>query len=180
VTGVDISASLLEEARSRAGAGENPTFVEADLRQLPFEDGGFDCALNLFSSIGFLRGDGDLDVLRELARVLAPGGRLVVETMHRDRLAAIFRERDWEPLPDGGLFLEERRFDPVAGVIEGTHIVIREGHEFGRRDFWLRVYTATELVALVERAGFTDTHCQGGLEGGPVTRDTRLALVATR
>ena len=35
--------------------------------------------------------------------VLRPGGALVVETMHRDRLAHVFRPRHWDHLPDAAL-----------------------------------------------------------------------------
>ena len=42
VTGVDRSPVLLEEARRRAGEGDWPTWVQADHRELPFEDASFD------------------------------------------------------------------------------------------------------------------------------------------
>jgi ubiquinone/menaquinone biosynthesis C-methylase UbiE len=181
VVGLDQSSALLEAARERAGSLDAIELVEGDFRQLPFEDGAFDAVVNLFSSIGFLGDDGDLGVLREFNRVLRPGGRVVVETMHRDRLVSTgLRERDWEPLPDGGVFLEQRRFDPVAGVLEGTHTIIDAGGTRSARDFWLRVYTATELVRLLDGAGFAEIECFGGLEKDPLSAETRLAAVARR
>ena len=119
MVGVDLSADQLREARARAGSRDNPALVEGDLRQLPFADAEFDCALNLFSSIGYWGDEGDLAVLRELWRVLRPDAALVIETMHRDRLVWILRERDWEHLPDGAVFLEERRFDLATGDHRG-------------------------------------------------------------
>jgi SAM-dependent methyltransferase len=180
VVGVDRSADQLVEARARAGPRTNPAFVEADLRRLPFADGQFDCALNLFTSIGYLGEEQDLAALQELHRVLRATAGLVVETMHRDRFASIFRERDWEPLADGAAVLEERCFDPVTGMIEGTQTVIREGSRSRDRQFRLRVYTATELIRLLERAGFGDILCFGGYGGEPLTRDTRLVAVAKK
>ena len=180
VVGVDFSADQLAEARARAGARRVPVFVEGDLRRLPFADGEFDCALNLFTSIGYLGEDGDLAALQELRRVLRPGAALVIETMHRDRFVCILRERDWESLPEGAVVLEERRFDPVAGVIEGTHTVIRDGSAGRQRDYRLRVYRATELVRLLEQAGFGQIECSGGLAGEPLTRETRLVVVARK
>jgi SAM-dependent methyltransferase len=180
VTGLDLSPQLLEVARARAGERRNLRLVEGDLRQLPFEAGSFDCALNLFTSIGFLGDDGDREILRELRRVLVPGGPLVVETIHRDRLVSILRERDWERLEDGAVFLEERRWDPVAGTLEGEHRVLREGGQPSSRTFWQRVYTATELVGLLEGAGFGEIRCFGSLEGGVLSRETRLVVVATK
>ncbi len=41
VTGADRSPVLLDEARRRAGEGEWPRWVEADHRELPFDDASF-------------------------------------------------------------------------------------------------------------------------------------------
>ncbi|HYZ75803.1 MAG TPA: class I SAM-dependent methyltransferase [Gaiellaceae bacterium] len=177
VVGADRSPVLLEEARRRAGE-EGPTWVEADHRELPFADGSFDAVLNLFSSLGYRGEDGDRKTLAEFRRVLRPGGALVVETMHRDRLASIFQPRGWEPLPDGGLMVEERLFDEVAGEVETTHGLIDAE---GRRDsvtYRMRCYTATELVRLVAAAGFAGIECFGGLERQELTIATRLVVLA--
>jgi hypothetical protein len=42
------------------------------------------------------------------------------------------------------------------------------------------MYTATELIAMIERAGFSDAKAYGDFEGAPFTLDTRLVLVAIR
>ena len=62
--------------------------MHADYRELPFADASFDAALNLFTSLGYLGDEEDTRVLREIGRVLRPGGRLVIEILHRDRLVA--------------------------------------------------------------------------------------------
>lgn len=153
-------------------------WVEADHRELPFPDGSFDCVLNLFSSLGYRGEDGDRATLSELHRVLRPGGALVVETMHRDRLARIFLPNQWEPLPDGGLLLEARRFDQVAGFVDNDFVVIGPD---GRREsltYRIQSYTATDLVRLVEEAGFSGIECYGGMEREELRIETRLVLLA--
>jgi demethylmenaquinone methyltransferase/2-methoxy-6-polyprenyl-1,4-benzoquinol methylase len=77
VVGCDFSERMLDLARSKAtrrGAA-NVRFEWADALDLPYGDGSFDAA-----TVGFgARNLGDLDQgLRELARVLRPGGRLVI------------------------------------------------------------------------------------------------------
>lgn len=178
VTGADRSPVLLDEARRRAGEGAWPRWVQADHRELPFEDGSFDAALNLFSALGYRGEEGDRRTLAELRRVLRPGGALVVETMHRDRLMHIFQPRGWESLRGGDLLVEERSFDYAAGEIETTHTLVEAG---GRREsvtYRFRVYTATELVRLLEGAGFSSVECYGGWERNELTRETRLVLLA--
>src|SRR5207302_8077030 len=70
VTGLDFSERMLERARRKSAAVE---WVEGDLLVLPFEGGSFDAA-----TVGFgVRNVADLErSLRELRRVLRPGGRL--------------------------------------------------------------------------------------------------------
>jgi ubiquinone/menaquinone biosynthesis C-methylase UbiE len=178
VVGADRSAVLLEEARRRAGEGDWPQWVQADHRELPFEDASFDAALNLFSALGYRGEGGDRRTLGELRRVLRPGGGLVVETMHRDRLMHIYQQRSWNPLPGGDLLLEERTFDYAAGEIETMHSLVEAGGKRESMTYRFRVYTATELVRLVEEAGFVDAECYGGWQREELSRETRLILVA--
>lgn len=179
VTGVDRSAVQLEEARRRTGETEWPKFLQADFRALPFEDASFDAVLNLFSSIGYRGEDGDRQMLGEFLRVLRSGAALIVETMHRDRLMHIYQPRGWDPLPDDGMVAESRRLDHVAGEIETEHILVKDGEQ-RRFTYRLRVYTATELVRMLESVGFVDVEAFGDLEGGKLTRESRLAVRARK
>jgi demethylmenaquinone methyltransferase / 2-methoxy-6-polyprenyl-1,4-benzoquinol methylase len=77
VIGSDFSEPMLELARRKAAERgvDNVTFEWADALELPNEDAGFDAV-----TVGFgVRNLADLDVgLAEMARVLRPGGRLVI------------------------------------------------------------------------------------------------------
>jgi ubiquinone/menaquinone biosynthesis C-methylase UbiE len=178
VVGLDRSPVLLAEARRRSEGDEWPRWVEGDYRELPFAAERFDAVVNLFTSFGFFGEEGDLQALREFRRVLRPGRALVLETMHRDLLMAIFREQDWEELPDGGVRLERRTFDPVAGTCEVGLTYWPKGREPVTVEYRLRVYTASELKRLAREAGFAEIEFYADPEGGPVSRETRLILVA--
>jgi SAM-dependent methyltransferase len=180
VVGVDRSEELLAEAGRRAGGARWPKLVRADYRELPFADESFDAALNLFTSLGYLGDEEDTRVLGEICRVLRPGGRLVIETMHRDLLVSQFREQDWRLMGKGRLLLEQRTFDAAAGVAQTTQTLIDNTGARDSRSVSLRTYTATELVAMLTRAGFEEARCHGDLDGKPFATDTRLILVARR
>ena len=79
VVGLDFSGKMLERARRKSGAIE---WVQGDALALPFGDGDFDAA-----TVGFgVRNLADLEGgLRELARVLRPGGKLAVLEITRPR-----------------------------------------------------------------------------------------------
>jgi SAM-dependent methyltransferase len=180
VVGVDRSQTLLEEARRRAGSARWPKLARADYRDLPFADESFDAAINLFTSLGYLGDDQDLRALAEIGRVLRPHGRLVIEIMHRDLLVSGFQEQDWRLLGEGRLLLEQRTFDPGAGVAQTTQTLVDTSGTRESFTFSLRVYSATELVGMLGRAGFAEAKCFGDLEGGTFATDTRLVVVARR
>jgi SAM-dependent methyltransferase len=180
VTGVDRAQPLLDEAARRAGGERWPKFVRADYRDLPFADASFDAALNLFSSLGYLGDEEDTRALAEIGRVLRPDGRLVIEIMHRDLLVRRFHEQDWQMLGEGRLLLEQRTFDPASGLAQTTQTLIEPGGGRDSRTFSLRVYTATELLAMLERAAFAEAKCHGDFAGAPFGTDTRLVVVARR
>ena len=87
VVGVDFSERMLERARRKAPELE---WVQADVLALPFEDASFDSVV-----VGFgVRNVEDLEAgIRELRRVLRPGGRLgILEiTTPRGALAPFYR-----------------------------------------------------------------------------------------
>ncbi|HVR47564.1 MAG TPA: bifunctional demethylmenaquinone methyltransferase/2-methoxy-6-polyprenyl-1,4-benzoquinol methylase UbiE [Candidatus Binatia bacterium] len=75
VTGIDFCAPMLERAQRRAQSARRVgKFVQGDVMAMPFADGAFDGATMGFS----LRNVVDVDdTLREILRVLRPGGRFV-------------------------------------------------------------------------------------------------------
>lgn len=180
VVGVDRSATLLDEARARFDEGRRPELVRADYRELPFADESFDAALNLFTSLGYLGDEQDTVALREIGRVLRPGGRLVIEIMHRDLLVSRFQAHDWRLAGEGRLLLQQRTFDPASGLAQSTVTLIGNGGERESRTFSIRVYTATELLAMLAAAGFESARCYGDLDGGVFETATRLVVVARR
>jgi ubiquinone/menaquinone biosynthesis C-methylase UbiE len=178
VVGADRSQALLDEARRRAGGARWPKFVHADYRRLPFADASFDTAINLFTSIGYLGDEEDTKALAEIGRVLRPAAPLVVETSHRDLLVSRWSDQDWRLLGEGRLLLERRTFDPAAGIVQSSQTLIASNGDRDSRTWSLRAYSATELVAMLDRAGFADAKCYGDLDGGPLSPSTRLVIVA--
>jgi ubiquinone/menaquinone biosynthesis C-methylase UbiE len=180
VTGVDRSGVLLDEARRRAGGERWPKLVKADYRELPFADASFDAAVNLFTSLGYLGDEQDTRVLAEIRRVLRPDGRLVIETSHRDLIVLHWEDTDWRLLGEGRLLLEQRTFDAGSGVAQTTQTLIGGAGDRESRSWSVRVYTSTELLAMLERAGFAEAKCYGDFDCGPFTPSTRLVIAARR
>ena len=85
--GIDRSPAMVDEARRAFGG--RARFECADVASLPFEDGRFDTVL---ARMMVHLVDRDAAFL-ELARVLRPGGRLVVTTADPDRIESFWLTR---------------------------------------------------------------------------------------
>lgn len=80
----------------------------------------------------------------------------------------------------GRLLLEQRDFDPVSGIAQETQTLIDPDGSRESRTFSTRIYSATELVAMLLAAGFEKATAYGDLSGAPFGTDTRLVLVARK
>src|SRR5215218_3460117 len=79
--GLDLSAGMLRHAAAAgAGSGVAVPLVQAGAERLPFADGAFDLACSAFGAVPFVA-EPDR-VMREVARVLRPGGRWVFAVNH--------------------------------------------------------------------------------------------------
>jgi ubiquinone/menaquinone biosynthesis C-methylase UbiE len=80
-TGIDMTPAMLDRARQLAAEKgiANVTWDRGDVGRLPYADGSFDIVVTRFSMHHFLA---PADVLREMVRVCASGGRVVVIDMY--------------------------------------------------------------------------------------------------
>jgi SAM-dependent methyltransferase len=69
--GIDPNEAMLEQARLRHPQAQ---FIRGDMTVLPFADGSFDGAMSMFGAMGHLPEKGQRAMIREIHRVLNPGG----------------------------------------------------------------------------------------------------------
>jgi SAM-dependent methyltransferase len=187
VLGADQSEVLLEVAERWRGdlPAESLRYIKHDLR-LPLAETGFDVACNMFTSFGYGTEEEDLAIFRTLRAAVRPGGRVVVETNHRDLVCASLARglRMSMRLPDGTIFLDEPTFDAIAGIVtlnwywsgpKGT----------GEKHIRWHCYTPTQIVTMLEDAGLSFTGAYKGLSKIPFQAEGpdaggRIAIVATR
>lgn len=129
VTGIDLSATAIELARTAHAARPNFRFLQMSAQELAFSDASFDDVLfvDALEHVFHPR-----KVLTEAARVLRPGGRFLVTSANRDSLNQILT----------------RKLGFPDFVTNFQHI---------------REYTYTEMVALLEEAGFAVRRTAGVL-----------------
>lgn len=181
VTGLDLSAYHLRLAKAAARrAGVEVEWVHADMREIPRRR--FDAVINMFTSFGYFETEAeDQRVLDGVARALRPGGRFFIDTINHDFLMRVFRENDWQRRADGAVTLERRRYDVRTGRIENEWTYIAADGKRRRQSFSHRLYTYTELAAMLAKAGLTVRRAWGGLDGRELTMESpRTVLLAEK
>lgn len=109
VVGLDLSAGMLRYALGAAAeTGISVPLVQADATRLPFVSGTFDLACSAFGAVPFVADSAA--VMREVARVLRPGGRWIFAVTHP--LRWIFPDDPGE----AGLTVSQSYFDRTPYV----------------------------------------------------------------
>ncbi len=109
VVAMDLSAGMLRHARVGASrTGIVVPLVQAGAESLPFADASFDLACSAFGAVPFV--SDSAGVMREVARVLRPGGHWVFAVTHPMRW--IFSD---DPGPMG-LMVQQSYFDRTPYV----------------------------------------------------------------
>jgi SAM-dependent methyltransferase len=178
VTGVDYTPGFLALARQKAAEmGLQVDFRQGDMREVSCV-GEFDRALLLFTSFGYFEDSENERVVRNMARALKPGGWLMLDIPNRDTVL-----KDLPPADviekDGGLLINRLSFDVLTGRFHNRRIVIRDGI---RKDkpFSIRLYNASEMRDLLDRAGLVDHKLLGEDDQPLSARSRRMVVIARR
>ncbi|HEX6470154.1 MAG TPA: class I SAM-dependent methyltransferase, partial [Streptosporangiaceae bacterium] len=161
-----------------ADRGVAVSYIDGDMRSLPWEDGRFDRVINWFTAFGYFEDAGNRAVLAEVARVLRRGGRFAIETNNRDWVV-----RNFQPASvverDGDLMIDQRSLDPLTGRVVIDRTVVRGGL-VRHTPYFVRMFTFTELRDWLVAAGFR-TVAGHGEDGNPLAQEShRMITIAER
>lgn len=157
VTGIDVTDLFLQRARTDgANIGVQVDYRHGDLRDLPVS-GPFDAAVCWFTSFGYFDDHDNRKVLGEFARVLKPGGRLLIETLHHDGFVRGLASAPVATVTERGddVMIDITQFDSVTGRVETDRTVRRDGR-VRRSHHSVRLPTVPELDAWLAGTGYTE------------------------
>ena len=181
VTGVDLSSEMLGIAQANAEENDAKLSLrQADMRRLPDEfECQFDAVINMFSSFGYLESeDDDQEVLRQIAKSLKPGGKLLMDLLNREWVIINNEEYDWRKHEDGRIVLERRQLDLQTSTNHLTYTeILPDGTSREMSDLHMRLYTLTELTKMLATAGLSIQNVYGGFQGEPYAVNTRRMIV---
>jgi SAM-dependent methyltransferase len=170
--GCDLSFTMLSTGMAEYGAMK---MVRADMRTLPFRDGTFAALVSFFTSFGYFpTEDENLQVVREMSRVLDRGAVFLFDylNVHRELEKLVQRETRQTPLGAVGI---ERWFDPSDRSFNKRMTI---GHK--RYLERVRGYDLDEIAAMFTSSGLSIRNAYGDFDGAPFTRSSpRLILVGS-
>ncbi len=151
--------------------------VQADFFALPFASRSLAGAYAWYSTL-FSFEDRQVEaLLREIARCLQPGGKLVFQTAPYERILHL-REGSFETtLPDGSVLKERTVFDPRSGQDRGRRELGTPDGRVLSAEFFIRYYPLPQLTRLVEEAGFTVVWIHGSLDRQPLSSSSTDLIV---
>ncbi|MNI43435.1 dTDP-3-amino-3,4,6-trideoxy-alpha-D-glucopyranose [compost metagenome] len=169
VTGIDLSGILLKEARNNDPEGKI-TWIQSDMRDLPLEE-KFDAVVNLFTSFGYFDKDEEhVKVLKEISRVLKPGGRFIIDFLNPEYTISHLVPHS-ERVDDGQRITENRVVedgyvkkkitiidDNISGSIEAS---IQQPRNYLER---IRMYTKEQFADMLHQSGLKLEKVHGGYD----------------
>lgn len=174
VTGVDRSTMFIDIARQEAAvAGLRVDYVEGDMRHLPWQQ-QFDAIVIWFTTFGYFD-DGDNErVLREAGKALKPGGRLIIEQIHRNAILRQGLPQSFVTQRGDDLLIDLVSYDALTDRTHTERVMVLEG-QVRHVEFSVRLYAFAELAHLLRSAGFQAIDAFGR-DGEPLTLYGRRLL----
>ncbi len=179
VVGVDLEAEVVEHASARY---PEVRFERADLLELPWPDGSFDAVVSLQVIEHLQR---PREFVSEVARVLRPGGRLILSTPNRltfspDGIRNPFHTVEFAPAELRALLETALTVERLAGTFHGPRIAL--GERLARGSFPERLITTPvpEWPPRLRRAVARVTPRDFRIRHAHVERSLDLVAVARR
>ena len=166
LTGLDLSADLLSEARLRFEA-ESMTDVQllkADMREIP-DATRFRTIISLFTSFGYFETGGeDERVLRSAFRALSSNGAFLLDTLNRGHVLANLVPTEEREL-SGKQMSIHRHITPDGLRVEKETRITQPGSPGTIYRESVRMYEKAEIEDMLGSIGFINVRFYGSLEG---------------
>ena len=181
--GVDLSLTLLAQARGLPRSA-------GDMCRLPFASDAFDWVLNFFTSFGYFETERqNFQVLEEIERVLAPGGRFLIDLFNRERVVRDLVAHETQERGEYRAQIERWFDEDTERVNKRIHLHPKRGASGAEPSDpevptfleSVRAYRPEEVTIGLKWAGLEVESLYGSFEGESFRNDSeRLILVGRK
>ena len=181
MTGVDINSFFLTEAACAADErGVVVDLRQGDMRTIELSEGEFDAGLNLCTALGYFDSpDDDVVVLRNFARSLKRGGKLLIEFQNRENILTPLPMQRWREVANGTILLEKWLYNVITGKVTVERLIIpKEGTLQRVTSMHYHLYSPADLVRMGLAAGLRFVEGYGDYRGSQLTtRSPKVLLI---
>src|SRR5664279_129013 len=182
VTGLDRSHYLIRKAKSAVQQeGLKLTFKEGDARKLPFPPDTFDVVMILGNSFGYFESnEDDAMILKEVFRVMKPGGTFLIDVADGSYLRTHYQPRSWEWIDKKYFVCRERSLASDNERLISREIISHVEKGIIVVQFYAeRLYTSDMLTDIFTRSGYKDILFHDILEANSL-RNQDLGMMERR
>jgi D-alanine-D-alanine ligase len=180
--GIDRSRYLINRAKTDARKEDLViNFREGDARKLPYKDHQFAAVMILGNSFGYFetRKD-DQVVLKEILRVLEPGGKLLIDLTDGEYIRANFEPRSWEWIDKNYFVCRERSLSADRERLISREVITHVKKGVIADQFYAeRLYSANGIENMLSENGFLDIRHESKLNTES-ERNQDLGMMAVR
>lgn len=180
--GLDRSRYLIQRAKTiTRKQGLSINFKEGDARKLPYATDTFDYVTILGNSFGYFEtAEDDVKILKEVFRILKPGGKLLMDVADGSFLRDNYTPRSWEWIDKKHFVCRERSLASDDERLISREVVTHTEKGVIVDQFYAeRLYTKEILDKLTAKVGFKETIFHGNIEVNS-QRNQDLGMMANR
>ncbi|MFW9865229.1 MAG: methyltransferase domain-containing protein [Candidatus Thorarchaeota archaeon] len=182
IYGLDRSRFLIKKAKLTAkNEGILCKFLEGDARKLPYKSDFFDYVLILGNSFGYFESiNDDMQVLKEVQRVLKPWGKLLIDVTDGDYLKNNFQPRSWEWIDKELFVCRERTLSLDDQRLISREVITHVNKGVLVDQFYAeRLYSNGKISGILKKVGFSDIRIHGTINPES-QRDQDLGMMEQR
>ncbi len=182
VTGLDRSHYLIRKAKSAVQQeGLKLTFKEGDARKLPFLADTFDVVMILGNSFGYFESnEDDAMILKEVFRVMKPGGTFLIDVADGSYLRTHFQARSWEWIDKKYFVCRERSLAKDNERLISREIISHVEKGIIVDQFYAeRLYSYEMLTNIFTKSGYQNVKFHDVIESNSV-RNQDLGMMERR
>jgi D-alanine-D-alanine ligase len=182
VTGLDRSHYLIRKAKSSVQQEAlKITFKEGDARKLPFPPDTFDVVMILGNSFGYFESnDDDVMILKEVFRVIKPGGTFLIDVADGSYLRTHYQARSWEWIDKKYFVCRERSLAKDNERLISREIISHVEKGIIVDQFYAeRLYSYEMLTDIFTKSGYHNINFHDVIESSSI-RNQDLGMMERR